>query len=756
MNQISQRNIAQASNFKLRLGIGAKIILPYFLLTLVIAGVGTFVLTNLVTSSFQDRLNNQLIDSGRIVSEGVVQYEEDRLQVLRAVAGTIGVADAVVAEDSEALAGLVPQIIANSNADAVELLNLEGIEVYGWQQPESQQQTPIERSGANLSQIEDVKRVLDGYVDAQGDKRVFLSQTNDGILVFTVGPLKQDDKLVGAVLIGTNLRAMTYDLTLNAVARVTFYDRHGQILETTLGGGQDDLLGAFTESPALYNEVISQLQNIPVIVENPETQTPLRELNILGQSYQLAFGDWRLRSQSFGMFSVALPRNFLITTVINSRNLFLVIFSLATIGVFSGGFLIARRLTRPIHQLVDTATAVTHGNLDQRSGIRNRDEIGRLAIAFDTMTETLSQRNRQLLEKASELEAIVDSIADGVIVLNTDNEIMTLNPAARRLLSDMSHDFLLGPMREISEAFTVGSGETNEVQLSTVLSNREPKRYQVGNRILSANGAHVKTPNGEKIGSVVVLRDVTREVEADNLKDAFITSISHELRTPLTVIKVYADLMKQTANGHLDPQQLNFVKNISKGSQELEHHINQLINISEIQAGTLNLNRVQLNFVELAAEVGEKWRSKLEQKGLSLEIETLEHSLNIDADIAHLSWAVDNLLSNAYNYTPQGGQVSLKTYEHNGTARLDVVDNGIGIAAADQPHLFDRFFRAHHAANYESRGVGLGLFITRSIIELHGGFIFVESESGAGSTFTISIPLVQVSTNEPTKQEGSA
>lgn len=744
LNRITRIVTAQVSNVKLGLGIGAKIILPYFFLTLVIAGVGTFVLTNLVTSSFQDRINNQLIDSGRIVSEGVVQYEEERLQVLRTVAGTIGVADAVANNDRETLVGLVPQIIANSRADAIELINLDGIEVYGWQQPEIPQQTAIERSGADLSQIEDVRQVLDGHADNLGDKRVFLSETPDGIVVFTVGPLKKNDKLVGAVLVGTDLRAMTFDLTLNAVARVTFYDRQGQILQTTLAGGQDEFMGAFEESPHLYEQVVSQLQSVPVVVENPENQTPLRELDILGQSYQLAFGDWRLRSQSFGMFSVALPRNFLITTVINSRNLFLVIFSLATIAVFSGGFIIARRLTRPIHQLVNTATAVTRGNLDQRSGIRSRDEIGRLAIAFDTMTETLSQRNRQLLEKASELQAIVDSIADGVIVINTENEIVTLNPAAQRLLSDMSHDFFLGPMRELSQTFTVGSGEVEEASLPTVISNRKPKRYQVGNRILGASGALVKTPNGEKIGSVVVLRDVTREVEANNLKDAFITSISHELRTPLTVIKVYADLMKSTANGHLDERQLTFIKNINKGSRELDHHINQLINISEIQAGTLNLNRIEVNFTELVAQIGERWRSQLANKDLRLEAEIPDKPLTVKADIAHLTWAIDNLLSNAHNYTPRGGNVQLKIYEHDGAAYLDVIDNGIGIAAADQPHLFDRFFRAHNVENYEARGVGLGLFITRSIIELHGGLIVVESESGVGSTFTISIPMVTV------------
>ena len=743
MKRFFQNITAKASNIFPSLGIGAKIILPYFFLTIVIAGVGTFVLINLVTSSFQDRINNQLIDAGRIVSEGIVQSEADRLQVLRTVAGTIGVPEAVAENDSDALSLLVPQILANSNADAVELLDIEGIEVYGWQQPATPDDPPIERTSADLSNIEDVKKVLDGELDELGDKRVFLSQTPDGILVFTVGPLFLEGEQIGAVLIGTDLRSMTIDLTLNAVARITFYDRQGEVMQTTLGGGQEAFMDSFAESPELYQQVTAQLESIPVVIDNPETSIPLRQLSVLNQDYQLAFGDWRLRDQSFGMFSVALPRNFLETTVVNGRNLFVVIFSLATVAVFTGGFFISRRLARPIHQLVETAKAVTAGNLEQRSGIQGEDEIGQLASAFDTMTETLGRRNRQLLEKASELQAIVDSIADGVIVMNNDDEIVTLNPAAKQLLSDMSHDFFLGPMRELSQSFVLGNGEVNEPNLSAVMQTRKPRRYQVGNRILGANGAVVTTPNGEKIGSVVVLRDVTRDVEADNLKDAFITSISHELRTPLTVIKVYADLMKSTGNGHLDDRQLSFIQNINKGSRELEHHINQLINISEIQAGTLNINRVQINFDDFVTEIGEKWRKKFDKKDLQFDLESKVTNIPVMADMAHLTWAIDNLLSNAQSYTPRGGQVKLTVFTDQHSAYLSVKDNGLGIAAADQPHLFDRFFRAHNVENYESRGVGLGLFITKSIVELHEGHISVESESGVGSTFTVSIPLVK-------------
>jgi hypothetical protein len=161
---------------RLTTGIGTKIVLPYLLLTLFVAGVGAYVLTNLVTSSMYERFHNQLLDAGRVVSESMVRYEEDRLAVLRTVAGTQGVpgalADgdrqgvpgALADGDRESLTDLVPQILANSKSDAVELLDNKGLEVYGWQRPPDQDGGDAEeRSGADFSQLEDVRLVLGGW-----------------------------------------------------------------------------------------------------------------------------------------------------------------------------------------------------------------------------------------------------------------------------------------------------------------------------------------------------------------------------------------------------------------------------------------------------------------------------------------------------------------------------------------------------------------------------------------------------------------
>lgn len=733
---------------KLATSIGTKIILPYLLLTLVVAGIGAYILTNLVTSSMYERFNNQLLDAGRVVSESMVRYEEDRLTVLRSVAGTQGVPEGLAAGDRAVLASLVPQIIANSKVDAVELLDGKGMEVYGWQRPSNQDgRAAEERSGADYFQLQDVRLVLEGQADDFGEKRALLSQTPYGLMIFTIGPVYRAGELVGAAMVGTYVSEVLAELTESAVAKVTLYDRNGTVIDTSLGGGQAAIAWDLRESPEQYARVMALLAESPnryqAVVAEAADRVPLRRAEIMGQQYVLAFGDWRLRDQSFGLFSVALPSNFIVNTAATSRRVLSLVFSLATVAVISIGFVIARLIIRPLNRLVETSVAVAAGDLEQRTGIQRSDEIGSLASSFDVMTERLAERNRQLVEQASELEAILHSIADGVIVLDRQGQVSTSNPAAQQVLMDMASNFQTGSLRELPHGLLRSVDEVPELdQLPAPGLLQKPHRYRVGSRVLSALAAPVVTPNGDELGTVVVLRDISREVESEQLKDEFITNISHELRTPLTAIKGYSDLLLMTADGNLDERRLEFVHTISDNTNQLLRHINTLIDISQIQAGNLGLEKDRLRFSEMVGEVVEKWRELLETKGIALRVRFSGGGLWVKGDRQRLIWAIDNLLSNAYNYTLPGGRVEVRVFGEDRLARVDVADTGVGVAAADQPYLFTRFFRAHNELTFSVRGVGLGLFITRSIVELHGGQVWADSELGVGSTFSITLPLV--------------
>ena len=209
-------------------GIGSKIVLPYLLLTLTVAGIGAFVVVSLVTGTLHERFNNQLLDSGRVVAESMVRYEEDRLAVLRQVSNTEGVAESVASQDAAQLQSLIPQIMANSPTDVVVLPDQNGRHLFAWDRF-TNPQTIIDYSEVDFSQIEDVNLVLTGFADDFGDKRALLAETPSGYVLFTVGPVRLADKTVGAALVGTAVRGMVVALTENAVARVTLYRETGEV-----------------------------------------------------------------------------------------------------------------------------------------------------------------------------------------------------------------------------------------------------------------------------------------------------------------------------------------------------------------------------------------------------------------------------------------------------------------------------------------------------------------------------------------------
>jgi PAS domain S-box-containing protein len=705
--------------------IGTKIIVPYVFLTIVVAGIGAFIVTNLVTGTLQERFDNQLIDSGRVVAEIMVDYEQNRLAVLRAVTETQGVSEGLKTRDIDRLETLVPQIIANSRTDAVIFLDIKGLEIYRWFKNQNSS-----NSKTDFAQLEEVNLVLNGFVDDAGNRRVVLSETSDGHMLFTTGPIFLEGEQIGAVLIGTSISKMISDLTENAIARVTLYEPTGNVIETSISAGEYEIGSVLKENFDWYK----------FVAENAHNKVPTRRIDILNQTYVLAYGDWRLRGQSFGMYSVALPSNFIINAAATSRNLLSLVFSFATVGVFAIGYVVSQRIVSPLDKLVQTTTAVTQGDLDKRSGIDRSDEIGVLAKSFDSMTNTLELRNQQLMEQASNLNAILQSIADGVIVLDNNDHILSANPAAIQILNDLS-----GPTTSNEVIDTNQYGDQTAIQewLEQLRTNLQTQRYQVGNRVFSALSAPVITPGGDQSGLVIVLRDITREVEAEERQNSFITNVSHELRTPLTSIKGYSSLMLATGEDNFDEQYHQFIEIIDTNTNTLITHVNRLMEIAEIQDGTLKFDKKPISFKQIADKAAYLWKETIDSKNIIYKIESGKSNLLISGDGPRLAWAIDNLLQNACEYTAEGGQIQVKILEEDGKAQLSISDTGIGINATDQPFIFDRFFRVENEVNIHTPGMGLGLFIVQFIIQGHNGSITVESKPDQGSTFKVRIPLIE-------------
>lgn len=719
-----------------RASVGTKIIIPYLILTLIIAGVGAFIVTSLVTGSLQERFGNQLVDAGRIVASGMVDYEEDRLTVLRHVANTEGVAESLQEGDHDQLALLVPQIARTSNMEFVVLIDANGKEIYGWERIEGGSEDTY--TGVAFSDLPDFEMVLAGVDDGFGIKRTVVAEIDGEPFLMTIGPVYENEEIVGAVIVGTSIAKTLTDLSQKAAAKITLYDTTGKVLATTLMDLQEDGNLILQEPETQYERVTRLLLSTDDIVTAvTEDKTPLRQVEVNQREYQLAYGDWRMRDRTFGFFSVALPSNFIVSTATASRNQLSFMFSLATIAVIALGFFTARWIVRPLNRLVDVSTAVTEGDLEQRTGIKRQDEIGTLAHSFDSMTDNLVKQNRQLIAQASNLEAILHSIADSVIVFDSDNHIIDFNPAAESMIKTI---------RQLSQTNDIEEEDLAQLFAPQQENATLTQRHKVGSRVFSSSIAPVNTPDGDTLGRVVVLRDITREAEADELRDGFITTVSHELRTPLTPIKGYIDLLKMTKE-NLDEQQIGFLDTISYHTGVLTSHVNKIIELSEIQSGSLTIVRTNMNLADLISESVESWKPRLVEHDLSVQLQMTDNQLWINGDAKRLQSALDNLLENAWRYTLKGGKVTVKVEHQHNQLILSIADTGIGIKPTDMPYLFTRFFRVQNKLAFNEEGVGLGLFTVKYIVELHDGQVWATSEPNVGSTFHIELPLLQETSN---------
>jgi signal transduction histidine kinase len=231
---------------------------------------------------------------------------------------------------------------------------------------------------------------------------------------------------------------------------------------------------------------------------------------------------------------------------------------------------------------------------------------------------------------------------------------------------------------------------------------------------------------------------VTEQRQLDRLRDALIATVSHELRTPLTSIIGYLELLG-TGSDQLSAEDAGYIEVVSRNATRLQHMVEDLLFLAQLDAGSFSLDLGDADLVELAGDAIEAARPAAEAKNLILTLEHDQPAL-VSADANRIGQALDNLISNAIKFTREGGKVQLLIENRGSGYALHVTDTGYGIPASEQQRLFERFFRSTTASAHSVPGTGLGLTIAKTIIERHGGSIDFESTEGRGTTFTVSLP----------------
>ena len=369
------------------MSIRFKVILPYLLLTLVVAITGVYVVTKLVANSLSERLTNQLLEAGRVVSDGMAREELKHVDNGRIVAFTRGLAEAVRAEDGATVTELARPVAAGLGIENLIVVDLSGRELLHLIKGEDgvlRQNT--QPSGAGFSTM--TQAILtSNNLDSLPQRALGLNPLDGRYYYYTAIPIPLNNQLVGAVILGTPLNTLLPYLKSTSLADVIFYAQDGRAIATTLAVQSDapGFLKTISILPEKYQQIIAADETVSG-----------ESFNVEDRSYSLARGALRVGDDRLGVFAVVLPLNYVLQSGAVSRNTYVILFTVAMLAVVLVGYAISRLIINPLHALVHTSRAISQGDLTKRSGIRGTDEIGILANTFDEMTGNLQERTLEL------------------------------------------------------------------------------------------------------------------------------------------------------------------------------------------------------------------------------------------------------------------------------------------------------------------------------------------------------------------------
>jgi two-component system sensor histidine kinase NblS len=463
-----------------------------------------------------------------------------------------------------------------------------------------------------------------------------------------------------------------------------------------------------------------------------------------------------LDNQSFTLLGTPQEtRNFLMT-------IFGLLGALGAAGLYTNYALI----DRPLRTLSQGAAELAAGKFGlQIRGQNAGKEIDQVVNAFNYMSNRLQQYDKQnfdtlmaernkFISERNKLELVLMSIADGVVVCDRDNKVQIVNAAATELFAKEAKEILGKPLVFCTE----GPDSPQICQVvqaftdSVSPGNLEPVAQQVhlGNLVLRMNIAPIILSD-EFLGSVMIMHDITRQAELEQMKSEFISNVSHELRTPITSIKSYVDTLCNHGE-KLEPEiQKEFLQIIDNEADRLMFLINDVLELSRVEEGSRELEMLPLP-IRQAAEYAMRavnLMAKDREIELSSDIEDDLPLANINQE--SIERVVINLLTNSIKYTPVGGKIALKAFfdQESNEIRVDVKDNGIGIPEECLEHIFERFYRVERKV-HTIKGTGLGLTIVKKIVEKHGGHLSVDSALGEGSTFSFFLPPASAEISENT------
>lgn len=456
-----------------------------------------------------------------------------------------------------------------------------------------------------------------------------------------------------------------------------------------------------------------------------------------------------VRNQTIGIFAVCVPQA---GVVASQRELNRVLFVLALVAAVIAALIAwaaGGRVTRPIRALTSAAESVRRGDLTARAPADSSDELGTLGRSFNEMAMSLDRSTADLRAAAiteselrGEVEAIMQSMSDGLVATDTEGRIVRFNRAAEKLVGVDGAKMLGAPLSQVVR----GSDAIGRSLAEAALSSPGATGSLGGKVPVAITSAPLRDAHGQEAGRVIVLRDISAEVQAERMKSEFLSNVSHELRTPLTPIKGYTEILKRKKFPKEKAE--SFLDGILESTTRLERIVEILVDFAAMEAGRLKPRTEAVEVKAFVDGLVDRWKERGTGK-ITVKIPATLPA--VDADPRLLAKTLDELIDNAVKFSPKTPKVEIEARaEMNGSRsrakliKISVRDYGSGIAKDQLPDLFRDFQQLDGSETREHGGLGLGLAYAKRVASVHGGDVSAESVLGKGSVFTLTLPAASV------------
>ncbi len=644
---------------------------------------------------------NVLWENSRIINQRLLLLADEQRQQAQRIASTNGILTAD---------GDLPQLAEQAKSSSLIVLDAQGLERAGiYRTAGADGYGPV--PAVNWPDVPLVQNLLQ-----TGSVQTGLVQTPAGYLLVSGARVVVDNLTSGVVLVGQEMAALLASLPDSAAVELAFYDSNQQMIQTTLDGANPGLTAGAAGVP--------------------------QTINLGGQDYAALYEPVVVDGNAIGTIGILLPETAANGGMISRQTSGLLLAGLVA-AVIIGVFLLINRLLSQVQRVTRTAEALAAGEITARTSMRPGNEIGRLGYALDQYA-TLAEERQDLLRadlrrqrrEVTYLLSVLESLPDGAVVLDMDGHVILMNERARGLLGSQQ----VNQEKDIQTLTALVTDMLGPSLAPGIYSLGSPHRLDVAGRLLSAQAAAVMTLTDQRVGTVVILRDITEDVRRERTREQMLAQITETVEQPLDQL-----VTNQTGR---DAGLGDFAREIKQHALSLHRLVLEMRELTDHNLQDLPENSQQVIPLDtLVWSVANEWRQIAQANNLTLHVMIDRNGLQVPGNERRLRWALGNLVDNAVKYTPPGGDLTLEIRDDvsEGLAHLRIRDNGVGIARDELPLVFERFYRGNPVTK-EGRvirmpGTGQGLSTAQQIFEAHGGSLNIKSRQGVGTAAYINLPL---------------